>query len=789
MNERTLRVLEYNKILELLAEQAVSRAAKQLARDLEPSNSVYDIREMLSETSEAVSVIVQKGTIPIGGINDILPALKFAVKGGTLSPKELLQVKQNLYTARNIASHLKTDVEVKGVIADYASAITVCKPEEEEIDRCILSEESIADGASAELRSIRRALVRKNEELRAKMSSIVSSRDNKDVLQDSVITIRQGRYVIPVKKEHRGEVAGIVHDQSATGATLFIEPQAIVNLNNEMRELQLKEEAEIARILEQLSKMVAAQAPGIEANQEILIKLDFAFAKAKLALQMKAIEPRLNDDGYLRIKQGRHPLIDRKKVVPMSVELGKNYDSLVITGPNTGGKTVTLKTVGLMVLMCQSGLHVPVEIGTTMPVFKEVFADIGDEQSIEQSLSTFSSHMKNIVEIVGAAGLDCLVLLDELGAGTDPTEGAALAISVLDYLMGRGAKTMATTHYTELKKYALATENVENGSMEFNVETLSPTYKLIIGVAGKSNAFEISAKLGLPEELISEARGLLEQGDIEFEDLIAQINEDRKQAEAERAEAEAANQEIQKLKEDLAKQKEKMNLQKEKALKRAREEAREMVQEMKEFSDSVFKELRELEKMQDPKMRNKSLEEVRRKVKSRSEKYAEELDDRPENKEPAKLSELKPGVSVYLVNIDQQGTVVTAPDEHGNLQVQVGLMKVGANAKDLQKLKDAPDEKKMRSKYASMYKEKTRNISTSCDVRGNDLDSAAVLVEKYIDDAFIAGLKQVTIIHGKGEGILREGLKPLFRRNKHVKKFRPGMAGEGGAGVTVLELK
>ncbi len=788
MNDRSIRVLEFNKVCEMLAEQAVSRAAKKKALELRPINDRNEIRELQGETADAASVIIQKGTIPIGGINEILPYLSLARKGGTLSPGELLQIKQNLYTARTISNHLKTDVNVSGMIAEYASCITVCKHEEEEIDRCILSEDQIADSASTELRSIRRAMIRKNEELRSKMSSIVQSRDNKEILQDSLITMRQGRYVIPVKQEHKAKVPGIVHDQSSTGATLFIEPQAIVNLNNDMRELQIKEQAEIARILEMLSGMISLQAEGIAANQEILIKLDFAFAKAKLALSMKAIEPELNDEGYIVIKEGRHPLIDRKKVVPMNVSLGKDYDTLVITGPNTGGKTVTLKTVGLMVLMTQSGLHIPAEIGTKMTVFDEVFADIGDEQSIEQSLSTFSSHMKNIVNIVSNAGLDCLVLLDELGAGTDPTEGAALAISVLDYLLGRGAKTIATTHYTELKKYALATANVENGGMEFNVDTLSPTYRLIIGTVGKSNAFEISKKLGLPAELISEAKKLLEQDDIEFEDLISQIAEDKKRAEEEKDEAIRVNIELKKMQEDIEKQRERFEAKKEKIMNRAKEEARDMIREMKEFSDIVFKELRELEKIQDPKARNRKFEEVRKRVKGKSDEYAETL-NKKENTNPIKKNELKPGVHVYLVNIDQEGVILTEPDGKGDLTVQVGLMKVGANAKDLQKLKDAPSEKQLRSRYAAMYKEKTANVSSSCDVRGTNVEEATALVDKYIDDAFMAGLKQVTIVHGKGEGILREKLKPLFRKNKHVAEFRPGMFNEGGAGVTVLTLK
>lgn len=789
MNERALRILEFGKIKELLAEQAVSSMAKSAAMNLVPTDNINEIKALLSETSEAASVIIQKGSLPLGGINEVGSAVMLAQKGGTLNPKELLEIKQNLYTARRAADFLKTEVNVQGTVADLARGITVLRREEQEIDQCILSEDQIADDASAELRSIRRSILRQNDALRAKMSSLIQSRDNRDVLQDSIVTMRQGRYVIPVKQEHRGKVPGIVHDQSSTGATLFIEPQAIVIMNNELRELELRESAEIQRILGMLSGLIALEAEGILANQDILIKLDYIFAKGKLALSMRAIEPELNEDGFLRIKEGRHPLIDAEKVVPMSIELGQDYDTLVITGPNTGGKTVTLKTVGLMVLMTQTGLHIPAEIGTKMPVFKQVFADIGDEQSIEQSLSTFSSHMTNIVNIASSAGLDCLVLLDELGAGTDPTEGAALAISILDFLLGRGAKTIATTHYTELKKYALSTKHVENGCMEFNVETLSPTYKLSIGMAGKSNAFEISQKLGLPDEIVGHARTLLEQGDIEFEDLISKINEDRKRAEEERDEAILLNIEIKKIKEDLQKQKERFDSQKEKILSRAKAEARDMVQEMKEYSDTIFKELRELEKMQDdPKSRNRKLEEIRRQVKDKSNQYAEKMVFQ-ENKDPVKKKELRPGMRVKVVSLEQEGTVLTLPDDRGDLSVQVGLMKVNVNLKNLERIEQQSGEKQVKTKYGSLYRDKSTNISTSFDVRGSNLDEARALIDKYIDDAFIAGLKQVTIVHGKGEGILREGLKPFFKRHKHVEAFRPGMYNEGADGVTILSLK
>lgn len=789
MNERARKILEFDKITELLAGQTVSPMAKAMAKSLEPTEHIDQIKSLLSETSEAVSVIAQKGPLPLGGINEIGGDVMLAQKGATLTPKQLLEIKQNLYTARRAAEFLKSDLTLDGTIGDLARGITILKREEEEIDQCIISEEQIADGASAELRSIRRSILRQNEALRAKMNSLIQSRENKEMLQDSIVTMRQGRYVIPVKQEHRGKFPGIVHDQSSTGATLFIEPQAIVNLNNELRELHLREEAEIQRILGVLSGMIGAGAEGILANQEILVKLDFIFAKGKLAHSMKAIEPELNDEGLIRIKEGRHPLIDAKKVVPMNIMLGKDYDTLVITGPNTGGKTVTLKTVGLMVLMTQSGLHIPAEVGTKMPVFREVYADIGDEQSIEQSLSTFSSHMTNIVNITKSAGLDCLVLLDELGAGTDPTEGAALAISVLDYLLGRGAKTIATTHYTELKKYALSTKNVENGCMEFDVETLSPTYRLSIGMAGKSNAFEISRKLGLSGEIIEKAGDLIERGDIEFEDLIAKINDDKKRAEEEREEAILLNIEMKKMKEDLQKQKERFEAQKEKMMARAREEARDMVREMKEHSDMIFKELRELEKMQDdPKSRNRKIEQIRQQVRSKSSEYADKISVQ-ENKDPVKKKELRPGMAVKVVSLDQEGTVLTLPDDKGELSVQVGLMKVNVNMKNLQKMEQPTGAKQVKTKYGSLYKSKAQNVHTSFDVRGCNLDEARALIDKYIDDAYIAGLREVTIVHGKGEGILREGLKPFFKKHKHVEGFRPGMYNEGADGVTVLTLK
>lgn len=815
MNERTLKILEFDRICRMLSEQAVSPMAKEMALALVPGKQMEEIQGLLSETSEAVSVIVRKGSLPLGGLNPVEAAVLLAKKGGTLSPGQLLEIKQNLYTARKVAEFLKNDppraeeaartgrnapeaenqgkrrpVREKSALGDLAWSLTVLQREEREIDQCIISEDMLADDASAELRSIRRAIKKQEEALRSKMNSMIQSRDNQDMLQDSIITMRQGRFVIPVKQEHKAKFPGIIHDQSSTGATLFIEPQAIVNMNNELRELHLKEEAEIQRILALLSGMIALETEGILANQKILVQIDFMFAKARLALQMKAIEPELNDEGWLRIRKGRHPLIDRKTVVPMDIQLGKDYDTLVITGPNTGGKTVTLKTAGLMVLMTQAGLHIPAEPGTRMPVFKEVFADIGDEQSIEQSLSTFSSHMKNIVEIVRCAGLDCLVLLDELGAGTDPTEGAALAMAVLDDLLGKGAKTIATTHYTELKQYALTTPHVENGCMEFNVQTLSPTYRLIIGMAGKSNAFEISRKLGLPEPIIKKASGLIEGGDIEFEDLIARIDEDKMKAREEREEADRLRQEAQRLREQLQRQKEKFEAQKEKLAEQAREEARDLVAQAKAYSDLVFKELREIERMQqDPRTRNKKIEEIRSSLREKGRQYAQKEEAAKENREPLSRKDLRLGMRVRIVSLDQEGSLLSLPDEKGELLVQAGLMKITVRLEDLQKAAEDESAKQAKTRYGALYREKASRVSPNCDVRGCNLEEAKALVDKYIDDAYIAGLKQVSIIHGKGEGILRDGLKPFFKRHKHVESFRPGMYNEGADGVTILTLK
>lgn len=789
MKEKTLSVLEYNKIIEQLIEQAGSEMTKKVISELKPYDDVSEIRDSQAETTEAVRLINYKGPLPVGGFYDIQESVSFARKGGTLTMAQLLRILYNMKTAERIVAFLKGDVPDVPIICSIAELIVVHKRLADEIDRCIISEDEMADNASPELRSIRRAMVRQSEALKAKMSHIINSADNRTILQDSIVTMRNGRYVIPVKQEHRSRVPGIVHDQSGTGATLFIEPQAIVNLNNELRQLELDEKAEINRILADLSGGVSEVYHDLVNNQKLMLELDIFMAKGRLSLAMDGEEPEINEDGILELKSARHPLIDQKKVVPVNISLGETYDTLVVTGPNTGGKTVTLKTCGLLSLMAQSGLHIPAAIGSKVPVYHNIFADIGDEQSIEQSLSTFSSHMTNIVDIVAEAGENTLVLLDELGAGTDPTEGAALAIAILEKLASSGASILATTHYTELKKYAISTDGVQNASMEFDVETLSPTYRLTIGIPGKSNAFEISHKLGLSGEITDRAKNLLEAGDIAFEDVITSLEEDKRLAEEERDEAIMINIEMKRQKEELEKKAKKFEEQKERELERAREQAREIIREAKTVVSEVQDELKALAKLESMGERNLRFDQGRKRLREIEKKNRSTI-KRETNDKPVDPDQLSIGDRVKILTLNQNGEIVSLPDDKGNMQVQVGIMKIGVKLKDIM-LIDQPKLKKKpkTSRYGSLYKQKAQNISTSVDVRGKNLDDAVMDVEKYIDDAFISGLEEVTVIHGRGEGILRKGLHDMFKRHKNIKSFRKGGYNEGGDGVTVVKLK
>ena len=789
MNQKAFKVLEYNKIIDFLMQEAASQMAKKAISEMKPLIDVYQIKELLAETTEAALVILHKGAPPIGAFYDIENSLHMANKGGSLTMKQLLEVLYNLNTASRVINFLKSDLPPLPIIKGMGEVLFADKYLAENIDRCIVSEEEMADNASSELKSIRRAIIRQNESIRSKMSQILNSSDNRTLLQDAIVTMRQGRYVIPVKQEHKGKFPGIVHDQSSTGATLFIEPQAIVNLNNELRQLELDERVEIERILAELSKEVAEDFQQLLNNQKLLLQLDVIFAKGKLSTKQKASEATVNEAGFIKLIQARHPLIDPKQVVPINIEIGKKYNTLVITGPNTGGKTVTLKTVGLLAMMTQTGLHIPALGGSEMPLFKKIYADIGDEQSIEQSLSTFSSHMNNIVEIVENTDGETLVLLDELGAGTDPTEGAALAISILDDLYGKGARTLATTHYTELKKYALATPGVENASMEFNVETLRPTYRLFVGIPGKSNAFEISEKIGLKKELIEKARTLIDRGEIEFETVISTIEQDKKKAELERDEAMLLKVAMQKQKEDFDRRQSKLEEKQEAIIEKARQEAKDIVRDARQIVDQVQKELRELRQMENVAERQTAFEDNKKKIRETEAKLRGNV-TLVENENPIKLSEIKIGERVKIVSLNQNGEILTMPDEKGDLQVQVGAVKVNINMSKLTLIIDGTKKKAQPKggKYGSLYKYKTQEISTSISVRGQNLEDAIMDVDKYLDDAYMAGLQEVTIIHGRGEGILREGLTQMFKKHKHVAAFRKGGYHEGGDGVTICTL-
>lgn len=789
MNSKALNILEYNKITEMLSAQAASSKAGKNLKRLRPMTDISSIREALAETGEAVDVIVRKGNIPLGQPYDIEESLTFARKGGSLTMRQLLQILYNLKVASNIITFLKSDLPPLPVIDGIREVIATFPRLAENIDRCILSEDEMADSASPELKNIRRSIARQNDAIRNRLNNILNSADNRTYLQDSIVTIRDGRYVIPVKAEHRSRFAGIIHDQSATGATLFIEPQVIVNMNNELRELELAEQVEIDRILAELSSAVAEHFSEIMNNQKLLIQLDMMFAKGKLAVKMQAEMPEISDGRLMVLKEARHPLIDAGKAVPIDVSIGGSYSTLVVTGPNTGGKTVTLKTAGLLVMMAQSGLHIPAAGTSIIPVFKNVFADIGDEQSIEQSLSTFSSHMSNIVDILKEVDHQSLVLLDELGAGTDPTEGAALAISVLEKLKAYGACTIATTHYNELKKYALSTEGVENGSMEFDVKTLSPTYRLLTGIPGKSNAFEISRKLGLSEEIIDRASQLLERGDIRFEEVLDAIERDKKQAEEERMEAARLLNDMKKQQSDMEKRRQQLDIDEQKIISRAKEEARDILKEARDTAGEVSRELRKLNKIDSLGERNKRFDKNRRKLKEAEDRVSENLIRRV-NQSPVDAADLKIGDRVRVLTLDQIGEVLSMPDSKGDLTVKVGIMKANINIRDLMVTQQEKDDSKTgKSKYGNLYKAKAQTISSSVNVQGENLEDALMDVDKYLDDAYIAGLKEVTIIHGRGEGVLKEGLRKTFRNHKHVKEFRKGRYNEGGDGVTIVTLK
>ncbi|MDR2089729.1 MAG: endonuclease MutS2 [Clostridiales Family XIII bacterium] len=790
---RTHRILEYDKILDLLAAAASSDLTRREIAALLPSASPHVVGRRLAETTEAVRVILRKGGLPLGNFPDVRAGAIHAEKGGSLSMRQLLEIALCLGIARKAARFLMSDTKDIPILAGLSDAIAAHRELEERIGRAILSESEMSDDADPALRRIRREIARQNEAIRAKLNQIVTRPGSRELLQDGIVTLRGGRYVVPVKQEHRASFPGIIHDRSSTGATLFVEPQAVVNMNNELRELAILEEREIERILAELSAEVGAAARDILNNQELLVALDLIFAKGKLSADMKATEARVNAEGILHIKNGRHPLIPQGAVVPISLRMGGDRRTLIITGPNTGGKTVTLKTAGLFLLMTEAGLHVPADEGTEMPLTERVFADIGDEQSIEQSLSTFSSHMKNIVEIVRLGDGNTLALLDELGAGTDPAEGAALAIAVLERLMARGVMTVATTHYSELKKFAVATEGVENASMEFDLETLRPTYRLRTGAPGRSNAFEISKKLGLPAEITERAAGLLTGDELRFESVIRSIEADRKAAERELDEATELKCRLAERERELERALQKLADKKDGILDAAREEARGIIGEAKALAEEFQRELRELPRAADEGERNRRLESGKKRLRELEGKHRGRAAAPPVNPSPVDPGSLRAGDRVKVLPLAQNGEVIGPPDDRGEVQVQLGRMKISIAADRLMRLdgggKHSVKGGSRGADYGALYSSKVKSVSPSVNVHFMNLDSALTDVDKYLDDAFIAGLHEVSIIHGRGAGILRDGIRGMLKTHPHVSGFRRGDYNEGGDGVTICTLK
>ena len=790
MQEKSLKVLEFYKIRDMLVERAASSLGKARCAALVPVSDIREIERMQAETEEASTLVARTGVQPISAFDDVQAQVARAKVGGILSPKDLLLCARLMQTARSVRRTLvgeKDEAEETETphLVGLARALYPMRRLEEEIFAAILSEEEIADSASPGLASVRRKIRSANERIRDKLNGYLHSSSMARYLQDAIITMRQGRYVLPVRAEYRSQVPGIVHDQSSSGATLFIEPMAIVEINNDLRGLMGEERAEIEKILQRFSEEISQEAGALLENQRILAELDFIFAKGALARQMRAVQPKINEAGYIDIKRGRHPLIDPEAVVPSDLWIAKDFTTLVVTGPNTGGKTVTLKTVGLFTLMMQAGLQVPAMLGTELAVFDDVFADIGDEQSIEQSLSTFSSHMVNIVHILQNVTPRSLALFDELGAGTDPTEGAALAMSILDKLLSYKTRTLATTHYSELKAYALTHPGVENASVEFNVETLRPTYRLSIGIPGKSNAFEISRKLGLSEEIIGAAKEWLSGEQIRFEDVITTAEMHRQTAERERELAEEAHNETVRLRDQAEQERKKLEEQREKLLRKAREDARRILHSAQAEAEGIIRDLKKAAQEQNAK--DREILEARRKLQGDLDKLAEPMAKESAASEGAPLKSVTLGQTVRIPSLGCTGSVLTLPDKNGEVQLQVGLMKMKQPLSALRTATQSDAPKKEKGRRA--IKVAAPQVSLELDVRGQLPEEALDNVDKYLDDCMMAGVSEVSIVHGKGTGVLRSEISQHLRHHPHVAEFRLGRYGEGETGVTIVTLK
>ena len=789
MNYKSLTTLEYDKIIDRLVSFAASDKAKERLKKLVPMTDIHDINAALSETSDALSRVYAKGAVSFGGVHDVGASVKRLEIGSSLNTVELLHISSLLTAAARVKNYYEDTTDS---LTGYFHALEPLTPLNTEIKRCILSEDEISDDASANLRSIRRQKVLAAERIHTELNKMLNSSSVRNCLQDFIITSRSGRYCLPVKAEYKSQVPGMVHDQSATGSTLFIEPAAVVKLNNDIRELELKEQAEIEAILAELSAKASEFTDELLTDFQVLTTLDFIFAKAQMSKQYKCSCPVMNTNNYINIKKGRHPLIDPHKVVPIDIYLGKNFNLLIITGPNTGGKTVSLKTVGLLTLMAQSGLHIPALDHSELAVFDNVFADIGDEQSIEQSLSTFSSHMTNTVSILKEADAHSLILFDEIGAGTDPTEGAALAISILNDLHKRGITTMATTHYSEIKVYALTTDGVENACCEFDVESLRPTYRLLIGIPGKSNAFAISKKLGLPDYIIKDASARMDADDVQFEDLLSDLEHSRITIEKERAEINAYKQEIQQLKDELKTKSDRLDERRDKILRKANEEAAAILKDAKEYADQTIK------TMNKHGMTVKELEKQRSAIRDKMNKRQEKLSvqaAKPKAHKAHDISEFKVGTHVRVLSMNLIGTVTAPPSPKGEITVQMGSLSTKTKINNLEILvgyKD-PEEAKKAPKGAGgsgkIKMSKAASISHEINLLGLTVDEAVAKLDKYLDDAYISRIPQVRIVHGKGTGALRNGVTAYLRGVPYIKSFRLGEIGEGDTGVTIVDFK
>lgn len=792
MNQKVLRTLEYNKIVERLAEYAFGADTKERCLSLLPSTSLSEITNAQQQTKDAMNRSLKKGRLDCSGIKPLSSAIRRVEIGGTMNIEELLGLCKLLETARRVKAYGRKEREdfPSDSLSELFDGLEPLSPLCDEIRRCIISVDEISDDASSNLKSIRRSIRSTGDRIHAQLNQMLNNQNVRNCLQDFVITMRNGRYCLPVKAEAKSQITGMVHDQSSSGSTLFIEPMAVVNLNNELKELSIKEQDEIAVILATLSAKAGEYIPAIETDYQILTELDFIFAKAAYALEYNGITPHFNTERKIRILKGRHPLLDAKKVVPIDISLGSDFDQLVITGPNTGGKTVSLKTVGLLTLMGQAGLPIPSGDRSELAVFDDIFADIGDEQSIEQNLSTFSSHMTNIIHILKEANEHSLVLFDELCAGTDPTEGAALAVSILSYFHSRGIRTMATTHYSEIKIYALTTSGIENACCEFNVETLSPTYRLLIGIPGKSNAFAISKKLGLSDTLIEDARTRISSNEQNFEDLLSDLEASRITKEKEQAEINRYKSEIAALKQQLKNKQEKLDESRDAILRKAKEEANQILQEAKDTADEAIRNfnkygttrpsIQEMEKQRT---------NIREKMAANEKKSSKEKDTAIYN--PKVPKKLRIGDSVKVLSMNLTGTVHSLPNAKGDLFVQMGILRSQVNIKDLVLIEDAaPGSKKYAKTGAGKLKmSKSASVSTEINLIGKTVDEAIALLDKYLDDAYLAHLPSVRIVHGKGTGALRSAVQSHLKRQSYIKSFHLGEFGEGDAGVTIAEFK